>query len=94
MYYSLQCVRSYMEIHVHSPRNKKEKKGEVTHPHVHVLCFVCLFDLACFFLSSFSSLIKNMYILMRDAESRKKEASKQQHNTPKAVTFAKKNELC
>ena len=31
-----------------------------------VLCcfalFVCLFDLACFFLSSFSSLIKNMYI--------------------------------
>ena len=30
-----------------------------------VLCcfalFVCLFDLACFFLSSFSSLIKNMY---------------------------------
>ena len=28
-----------------------------------LLCLVCLFDLACFFLSSFSSLIKNMYIL-------------------------------
>ena len=27
-----------------------------------LLCLVCLFDLACFFLSSFSSLIKNMYI--------------------------------
>ena len=27
-----------------------------------VLCLVCLFDLACFFLSSFSSLIKNMYV--------------------------------
>ena len=26
-----------------------------------LLCLVCLFDLACFFLSSFSSLIKNMY---------------------------------
>ena len=34
---------------------------------VHVVCavlpcLVCLFDLACFFLSSFSSLIQNMYI--------------------------------
>ena len=29
-----------------------------------VLLFVCLFDLACFFLSSFSSLIKNMYVRM------------------------------
>ena len=28
-----------------------------------LLCLVCLFDLACFFLSSFSSLINNMYIL-------------------------------
>ena len=28
-----------------------------------LLCLICLFDLACFFLSSFSSLIKNMYIL-------------------------------
>ena len=27
-----------------------------------LLCLVCLFDLACFFLSSFSSLIQNMYI--------------------------------
>ena len=27
-----------------------------------LLCLVCLFDLACFFLSSFSSLIKNMYM--------------------------------
>ena len=27
-----------------------------------LLCLVCLFDLACFILSSFSSLIKNMYI--------------------------------
>ena len=27
-----------------------------------LLCLVCLFDLACFFLSSFSSLIKNMCI--------------------------------
>ena len=27
-----------------------------------LLCLVCLFDLACFFLSSFSSLIKNMYV--------------------------------
>ena len=27
-----------------------------------LLCLVCLFDLACFFLSSFSSHIKNMYI--------------------------------
>ena len=26
-----------------------------------LLCLVCLFNLACFFLSSFSSLIKNMY---------------------------------
>ena len=31
--------------------------------HVAVLpCLVCLFDLACFFLSSFSSLIQNMYM--------------------------------
>ena len=61
----------------------------------------CLFDLACFFLPSFSSLIKNMYYkcLMRD-ERRKEERSKQgqtnkakQHSTPKAVTFPKKNEL-
>ena len=29
-----------------------------------LLCLVCLFDLACFFLSSFSSLIKNMYMYM------------------------------
>ena len=29
-----------------------------------LLCLVCLFDLACFFLSSFSSLIKNMYVCM------------------------------
>ena len=28
-----------------------------------LLCLVCLFDLACFFLSSFSSLIKNTYIM-------------------------------
>ena len=27
-----------------------------------LLCLVCLFHLACFFLSSFSSLIQNMYI--------------------------------
>ena len=27
-----------------------------------LLCLVCLLDLACFFLSSFSSLIKNMYM--------------------------------
>ena len=26
-----------------------------------LLCLICLFDLACFFLSSFSSLIENMY---------------------------------
>ena len=39
-------------------------------------------------------------MLMRDAEGRKKEASKvkqtnkaKQHNTPKAVTFPEKNEL-
>ena len=30
-----------------------------------LLCLVCLFDLACFFLSSFSSLIKNMYVHAR-----------------------------
>ena len=30
-----------------------------------LLCLVCLFDLACFFLSSFSSLIKHMYKLVR-----------------------------
>ena len=40
-----------------------------------------------------------LYMLMRDAEGRKKEASKaiqrnaKQHSTPKAVTFLKKNEM-
>ena len=29
-----------------------------------VLCLPCLFDLACFFLPSFSSLIKNMYFVL------------------------------
>ena len=71
--------------------------------------FVCLTLLASFFLPSHLS-FKNMYIpqsvllthcptctiiLMRDAEGRKKEASKvvqtsKQHNTLKAATFPKK----
>ena len=49
-----------------------ECRGFESHPRQHLgksdclgcavlLCHVCLFDLACFFLSSFSSLIKNMY---------------------------------
>ena len=35
------------------------------------------------------------YMLMRDEDGRKKQASNKakQHNTPKAVTFPKKNEL-
>ena len=67
-----------------------------------------LFDLAYFFLPAFSSLIKTciyahtfMYLLMRDAEGRKKEASKvkqtnkaKQHSTPKAVTLPKKKMSC
>ena len=39
----------------------------------------------------------SVYMLMRDAEGRKKEASKvtqtKQHNTPEAVAFLKKDEL-
>ena len=31
-----------------------------------LLCLVCLFDLACFFLPSFSSLIKNMYAYVHE----------------------------
>ena len=77
-------------VHVH---------GKVTA--LGVLCcfalFVCLTLLASFFLPSHLS-FKNVY--MRDAEGRKKEASKvktnytsKEHSTPKAVTFPKKNEL-
>ena len=39
----------------------------------------------------------SVYMLMRDSEERKKEASKvthtKQHNTPKSVAFLKKDEL-
>ena len=42
-------------------RDERRKKERSKHVHVHgcavLLCLVCLFDLACFFLSSFSSLI-------------------------------------
>ena len=53
-----------------SKQGQTNKQSKAIHVHVLpgcavLLClvclFVCLFDLACFFLSSFSSLIKNMY---------------------------------
>ena len=73
-----------------------------------VLLLPCLFDLACFFLPSFSSLIKTCtcFLSLKHVHvfklemRRKKEASKvkqtnkaKQHSTLKAVTFLRKNEL-
>ena len=71
--------------------------------HVYILCcFALFFSLACFFLPSFSSLIKTcMYMYIHERCRRKEAISKQsqtnnkakQHSIPKAVTFPKKNEL-
>ena len=63
--YNTKRSYTYMGVVGSSPtRGSSFFLGEVTA--LGVLCcftlFVCLFGLACFFLSSFSSLIKNMHI--------------------------------
>ena len=50
-----------------------------------VCLFVCLFDFACFFLPSFSSLIKKC-ILMRDEKEGKKQARSKQTNKQDKAT--------
>ena len=59
--YGICFACTHMHIHVHSDcLRRSDCLGCAV-----LLCLVCLFDLACFFLSSFSSLIKkNMYTYM------------------------------